>query len=239
MDNKYNILVVEDEENIRNFMTTILKANDYNVMLASTGAEANMYITSYCPDIIILDLGLPDMDGLEVIKQVREWAQLPIIVVSARSRERDKVEALDSGADDYITKPFGTSELLARVRTAVRRLKNAGATTQTTQSGKFILGNLEINYDKRRVFLDGENIHITQTEYKLLALLSKYAGRVLTYEYIIKEIWGPNADADNQTLRVNMANIRRKIETNPAEPKFIFTEIGVGYRMLESDEFNG
>lgn len=235
MYKKHNILVIEDEGNIRSFMTTILKANNYNVMLAKNGAEANMYITSYCPDVIILDLGLPDMDGLNIIKQVRKWSQMPIIVVSARSRERDKVEALDLGADDYITKPFGTSELLARVRTAIRHLRNDSANQQSVQSGKFTVQELTVDYDKRRVLLGGKDMHLTHTEYKLLALLSKHAGKVLTYEYIIKQIWGPNADSDNQILRVNMANIRRKIENNPAEPKYVFTEIGVGYRMLDNE----
>lgn len=235
MYKKHNILVIEDESNIRSFMTTILKANNYNVMLAKNGAEANMYITSYCPDVIILDLGLPDMDGLNIIKQVRKWSQMPIIVVSARSRERDKVEALDLGADDYITKPFGTSELLARVRTAIRHLRNDSANQQSVQSGKFTVQELTVDYDKRRVLLGGKDMHLTHTEYKLLALLSKHAGKVLTYEYIIKQIWGPNADSDNQILRVNMANIRRKIENNPAEPKYVFTEIGVGYRMLDNE----
>ena len=235
MYKKHNILVIEDEGNIRSFITTILKANNYNVMLAKNGAEANMYITTYCPDVIILDLGLPDMDGLNIIKQVRKWSQMPIIVVSARSRERDKVEALDLGADDYITKPFGTSELLARVRTAIRHLRNDSANQQSVQSGKFTVQELTVDYDKRRVLLGGKDMHLTHTEYKLLALLSKHAGKVLTYEYIIKQIWGPNADSDNQILRVNMANIRRKIENNPAEPKYVFTEIGVGYRMLDNE----
>lgn len=235
MDNKYNILIVEDESNIRSFMTTILKANNYNVMIAKNGAEANMYITSHCPDVIILDLGLPDIDGQNIISQVREWSQLPIIVVSARSREKDKVEALDLGADDYITKPFGTSELLARVRTAIRHLRNDSINKDSVQTGKYIIDKLTIDYDKRRVYLDGNDAKLTQTEYKIMALLSKYAGKVLTYEYIIKQIWGPNADDDNQILRVNMANIRRKIESNPAEPNYVFTEIGVGYRMLENE----
>lgn len=235
MDDTYSILVVEDEENIRNFMTTILKANHYTVLLAKDGAEASMYITSYCPDVIILDLGLPDMDGTELIKQVRQWSQIPIIVVSARGREREKVEALDLGADDYITKPFGTSELLARIRTAIRHLKKYGSGNPSVQTGKFTVKNLTIDYDKRRVYLDGNDANLTNTEYRLLALLSKYAGKVLTYEYIITQIWGPNASSDNQTLRVNMANIRRKIESNPIDPKFVFTEIGVGYRMIEDD----
>lgn len=235
MDYKYTILIVEDESSIQSFMTTILKANNYNVLLAKNGTEAIMYISSHCPDIIILDLGLPDMDGQKVIQYVRTWSQIPIIVVSARTGERDKVSSLDLGADDFITKPFSTSELLARIRTAIRHLKNENVNEQFRQNGKFVIRQLVIDYDKRHVYLNGEDVHFTQTEYKLIELLSKYAGRVLTYEHIIKSIWGPNAGDDNQILRVNMANIRRKIEVNPAEPEYIFTEIGVGYRMLESD----
>lgn len=235
MEYKYTVLVIEDETNIRSFMTTILKANKYNVLLAKNGEEGIMCVTSFCPDVIILDLGLPDIDGIEIIKQVREWSQVPIIVVSARDREKDKVEALDLGADDYITKPFGTSELLARMRTALRHLRNNSMNAKSVQSGKYVIDNLTIDYDKRRVYLDGKDVNLTQTEYRLMAILSKYAGKVLTYEFIIKELWGPNANTDNQTLRVNMANIRRKIEANPAEPKFVVTEIGVGYRMLDKE----
>lgn len=233
--NKYTVLIVEDESNICSFMTTILTANSYNVQKAKTGAEAIMMISSYCPDVVILDLGLPDMDGMKIIKSVREWSQLPIIVVSARSHERDKVTALDLGADDYITKPFGTSELLARVRTALRHLQNRNSTQDNeAQSGVFSVGALVIDYDRRRVLIENNDIHLTQNEYKIVALLSKYAGKVLTYDYMIKNLWGPNLKCDNQVLRVHMANIRRKIEKNPAAPIYIFTEIGVGYRMAES-----
>lgn len=235
MDYKYTILIVEDESSIHSFMSTILKANNYNVLLAKNGAEAIMVISSHCPDVIILDLGLPDMDGQKIIQYVREWSQIPIIVVSARTGERDKVSSLDLGADDYITKPFGTSELLARIRTAIRHLKKNNINEQARQNNKFAVRQLLIDYDKRHVYLDGEDVHFTQTEYKLIELLSKYAGMVLTYEHIIKTIWGPYASDDNQILRVNMANIRRKIEANPAQPEYIFTEIGVGYRMLESE----
>lgn len=235
MSNKFTVLIVEDENNIASFMTTILTANNFNVIKAKDGAEAFMMITSYCPDIILLDLGLPDMDGQRIIKSVREWSLVPIIVVSARSHERDKVSALDFGADDYVTKPFGTSELLARVRTALRHIKNRDASGNEIQTEVFKSGSLTIDYDKRHSYIDGEDVHLTQTEYNIVALLSKYAGRVLTYDYLIKAIWGPNVDNDNQILRVNMANIRRKIEKNPAEPQYIFTEMGVGYRMAEGD----
>ena len=232
---KLKVLVVEDEGSISNFVSTILTANHYDVILARNGAEAYAMITSHCPDVVILDLGLPDMDGMKIIRDVREWSKLPIIVVSARSHERDKVEALDAGADDYITKPFGTSELLARIRTAVRHTYTAAPNDKIGQSGKFCSGDMVIDYDKHMVLVKGENIHLTQNEFKIVALLGKYAGKVLTYDFIMRELWGPSAGGSNQILRVNMANIRRKLEENPAEPVYIFTEVGVGYRMVEGE----
>ena len=179
--------------------------------------------------------GLPDMDGMKILQGVREWSSMPVIVVSARTHERDKVEALDLGADDYITKPFGTSELLARIRTAIRHTRSGIPNQQGGQTGVFKAGGLTIDYDKHRVFIDGVDAGLTQNEYKIVSLLGKYAGKVMTYDYIIKEIWGPNMKNDNRILRVNMANIRRKIEKNPAEPQYIFTEVGVGYRIVEPD----
>lgn len=188
-------------------------------------------ISSHCPDIIILDLGLPDMDGMQIIESVRQWTQLPILVVSARSHERDKVLALEKGADDYITKPFGAAELIARIRVAIRHSRNAIGNGDIAKSGKFTAGNLTIDYDKHQVLIAGENAHLTQNEFRIVALLGKCAGKVLTYDFIMKELWGPQSKGNNQILRVNMANIRRKIEINPAEPQYIFTEVGVGYRM--------
>ena len=235
MANKQTVLIVEDESNIASFITTILTANGYAVLTAQTGSTAMMLISSQSPDIIILDLGLPDMDGQNIIKSVRSWSQVPIIVLSARTQEREKVNVLDMGADDYITKPFGTSELLARVRTALRHASRLGTNEGLGQCGKFVSGDLTVDFDKRHAFVAGKDIHLTQNEYKLVALLAQYAGRVLTYDFLIKKLWGPNAPNDNQILRVNMANIRRKLEANPAEPKYIFTEIGVGYRMVEGD----
>lgn len=235
MDIKDRVLVVEDDKSIRNFFRTVLEANNYDVIMANTGAEAYSMITSQCPDVVLLDLGLPDMDGMKILKSVREWSSMPIIVVSARTHERDKVEALDMGADDYITKPFGTSELLARVRTAIRHARVAYLTPEGMQTGLFKSGGLTIDYDKHRVYVDGEDANLTQNEYKLVSLLGKFAGKVLTYDYIIKEIWGPNMKNDNRILRVNMANIRRKIEKNPSQPQYIFTEVGVGYRIVDPD----
>ena len=236
MSNKYLIVIVEDEYNISSFVSAVLQANGFDTMVARNGAEAIILITSHCPDLVLLDLGLPDMDGQGIIENVRGWSNVPIIVVSARTRERDKVMALESGADDYITKPFGTSELLARIRTALRHVQLREGEQAQRQTGGFHTGDLEVDYDKRRVYVNGEDAHLTQNEYKIVALLSKYSGRVLTYDSIIKHIWGPNAKQGNQILRVNMANIRRKIEPSTAEPRYIMTEMGVGYRMAEGED---
>ncbi len=236
MSNKYLVLIVEDEPNIASFIGTILEANGFAAMTARDGAEAVMLITSHCPDVILLDLGLPDTDGQSIIASVRSWSNVPIIVVSARNRERDKVLALEAGADDYITKPFGTSELLARVRTSLRHMRLMEGREASMPSGVFRTGELSVDYDKRRVYIAGQDARLTQNEYKIVALLSRYAGKVLTYDSIIKHIWGPNAKQGNQILRVNMANIRRKIEQSTAEPRYILTEMGVGYRMAEAEE---
>ena len=229
------VLIVEDEQNIKNFMSTILAANGFDTLMAGSAKEALSMISSHCPDLIILDLGLPDMDGMEVLKQVRAWSSVPVIVVSARTHEGDKVAALDLGADDYIEKPFGTSELLARIRTAIRHTRTGLDNDSIAQSGKYTVRDLTIDYDKHQVLVNGVNANLTQNEYKIIGLLGKCAGKVLTYDYIIKELWGPGTKGNNQSLRVHMANIRRKIEKNPAEPQYIFTEIGVGYRMVEGD----
>ena len=232
---KDKVLIVEDEQSISNFISMILTANGFDTIIVRTGEEALTMIASHCPDMIVLDLGLPDMDGMEVLKSVRKWSNLPVVVVSARNHEHDKVEALDYGADDYLVKPFGTSELLARIRTAIRHTRTTLSNTQIAQSGKFVTGDLTIDYDKHQVLMNGENVGLTVNEYKIVALLGKYAGKVLTYDFIIRELWGPKAKTDNQILRVNMANIRRKIEPTPGNPQYIFTEVGVGYRMREGD----
>lgn len=233
---KLNIIIIEDEENISNFIKTILEGHDYKVKTAKTGREGLALITSFCPDLILLDLGLPDVDGADIIKEVRSWTYIPIIVISARTQEKDKVSALDYGADDYITKPFGTSELLARIRTALRHshpiVSSAGG---ALLQQSYRCSDLAIDFEKRLVTLEGHDIHLTQIEYKLVSLLAQNAGKVLTYDYIINHIWGPYADNNNQILRVNMAHIRRKMEKNPAEPQYIYTEIGVGYRMKDNE----
>lgn len=235
MKNKQTILIIEDENTICNFISTTLLANDYKVLKALNGKEAISSFLSYCPDVILLDLGLPDMDGLDVLKKIRSWSSVPIIIVSARDQEKEKVTALDLGADDYITKPFGTSELLARIRTAIRHNIKM-ETGKEFPTDFFKAKDLTIDFNKRIVTLGDKEIHLTQIEFKLVALLAGNAGKVLTYDYIIKKIWGPfSAVKDNQILRVNMANIRRKLEQNPADPKYIFTEVGVGYRMIDEN----
>lgn len=226
------ILVIEDEKNILSFITSVLKSQDYQVIPALNATEGISQATSASPDLILLDLGLPDLDGMEVIRKIRAWSAVPILVISARTRERDKVLALDLGADDYITKPFGNSELLARIRTALRH------TLQYQASGDafphpYHRDGLTIDFGKRLVTRDGVDIHLTQNEYKIVALLARNSGRVLTYDKLIEHVWGPYSETDNTSLRVHMANIRRKLEPNPAEPVYLFTEIGVGYRMAE------
>lgn len=234
MTHKLSILLVEDEKNICDFISTSLSAQDYRISTAHTGKEALPIITSQCPDLILLDLGLPDMDGMEIIRQVRTWSSVPIIVLSARTQEQEKVRALDLGADDYLTKPIGTSELLARIRTALRH-SNRLNTDSPLYKRPFHAKGLTIDFEKHLVSVDGKDVHLTQSEFKIISLLAQNSGRVMTYDTIISNIWGPYADDDNSILRVNMAHIRRKLEQNPAEPQYVFTEIGIGYRMIEDE----
>ncbi len=229
MNPKINILLVEGDKSIGNFITTSLENSGYKVTTAFTGKEGLSLSASICPDVTLLDLGLPDLDGIEVLKQLRTWSSTPIIVISARTKEQEKVQALDLGADDYITKPFGTNELMARIRTSLRHSR------PSTHNKIYKGGDLTIDFEKRLITLEGEVIHLTQIEYQLLTLLAESSGKVLTYGFIMNTIWGPYMDDNNQILRVNMANIRRKIEKNPAQPQYVFTEIGIGYRMLESE----
>ena len=234
MTHKLSILLVEDEKNICDFISTSLSAQDYRISTAHTGKEALPIITSQCPDLILLDLGLPDMDGMEIIRQVRTWSSVPIIVLSARTQEQEKVRALDLGADDYLTKPIGTSELLARIRTALRH-SNRLNTDSPLYKRPFHAKGLTIDFEKHLVSVDGKDVQLTQIEFKIISLLAQNSGRVMTYDTIISNIWGPYADDDNSILRVNMAHIRRKLEQNPAEPQYVFTEIGIGYRMIEDE----
>ena len=227
MNANTTIIIIEDEKNICSFIEAALAPKGYHTACAYNGTDGLKLIENLNPDLVLL--GLPDMDGLELIQEVRNSSSLPIIVISARTLERSKVAALDLGADDYLTKPFGTAELLARIRAALRRSQK----NTVSPVSKYEVGDLLIDFERRLVKVKGQEIHLTQIEYKLVSLLAKNAGRVMTYESIITNIWGPFADNDNQILRVNMAHIRRKLEENPAEPQYIFTEIGVGYRMRE------
>lgn len=231
MEIKPLILVVEDDNSISKFIKVSLEAQNYKCIYTNLGSSAISLVYSSNPDIIIIDLGLPDMDGIDVIKQIRENTKAKIIVVSARGRERDKVEALDMGADDYLTKPFSISELLARVRVGIRNMVPVNNILEEKTS--FKLRDLEIDYEKRKVFVRGEDIHFTPIEYKIIVLMSKYSGRVLTHKFIIKEIWGSYLENETQSLRVFMASIRRKIEKDPAQPEYIITEMGVGYRLVD------
>lgn len=233
MDYSKRILVVEDESGISGFIGAILSANGFEVEKAVNGKEALMMISSRCPDAVILDLGLPDMDGQRVIQSVRAWSTVPILVVSARSHERDKITAFDYGADDYMTKPFSSGELIARVKTALRHASANHDLPNETAIKEYRFQSLRIDYEKRRILLNGQYVHLTLIEYKIMELLSKNAGRVMTYNAIMKQVWGQTAVLDHQVLRVNMANIRRKLESNPASPEYIRTEIGVGYWMPE------
>ena len=227
--NKYTILVVEDDKPVRTLITTTLKANGYRFIEALTGEEAILQATSHNPDVILLDLGLPDMDGVELILKIRSWSNVPIIVISARSEDSDKIGALDSGADDYLTKPFSVEELLARLRVTQRRLAMLGAEHADTV---FVNGSLRIDYAAGCAYLDENELHLTPIEYKLLCLLAQNVGKVLTHTYITQKIWGNSWENDIASLRVFMATLRKKLESAPDSPQYIQTHIGVGYRML-------
>ncbi|MBO5342219.1 MAG: response regulator transcription factor [Lachnospiraceae bacterium] len=234
MSNKYKILVIEDENNIRNFIETVLSANDYQTLSASTCEQGLLMYASHIPDLVMLDLGLPDRDGIEFIQNIRQTDTTPIIVLSARTGEKDKIEALDLGANDYITKPFGTGELLARVRATLRN-NRPGSGSGSLPGEKFTLYDLTIDYDRRIVYMKDEEIKLTQTEYNILALLSYHTGKVMTYASIIKEIWGCSDDGSIKKLQVNMANIRKKLGSKPGDNQYIINELGVGYRMNEEN----
>ena len=231
--NKAQILVVEDDNAVAKLMAATMESQDYQYRIASTGASAIMEALSYMPEVMILDLGLPDTDGIEVIKKIRAWSNMPIIVVSARSEDTDKVAALDAGADDYLTKPFSVDELLARLRVALRRVRH-DRQRLSEESSVYENGGLRIDYAAGCVYLDGSEIHLTPIEFKLLVLLANNTGMVLTHNYILREVWGNPAASDMRSLRVYMATLRKKLEKNTSEPKYIQTHIGVGYRMLRN-----
>ena len=229
--NKPLVLVVEDDTPVRNLITTTLKTHEYRYLSTQNGTSAVMETLSHNPDIVLLDLGLPDMDGVEIIRKIRSWSNMPIIVISARSEDTDKIDALDAGADDYLTKPFSVEELLARLRVTLRRLSFMQSRSGAEPS-VFLNGGLKIDYAAGCVYLEGRELHLTPIEYKLLCLLSKNVGKVLTHTFITKEIWGSSWDNDVASLRVFMATLRKKIEEDPSHPRYIQTHIGVGYRMI-------
>lgn len=231
--NKAQILVVEDDNAVAKLIAATMESQDYQYRIASTGASAIMEALSYKPEVMILDLGLPDTDGIEVIKKIRAWSNMPIIVVSARSEDTDKVAALDAGADDYLTKPFSVDELLARLRVALRRVRH-DRQRLSEEASVYENGGLRIDYAAGCVYLDGSEIHLTPIEFKLLVLLANNTGKVLTHNYILREVWGNPAASDMRSLRVYMATLRKKLEKNTSEPKYIQTHIGVGYRMLRN-----
>ena len=228
--NKPDILVVEDDNAVANLIAATLETQDYRYKRANTGAGAVMEALSSKPDVVLLDLGLPDMDGVDVIRKIRSWSNMPIIVVSARSEDFDKVAALDAGADDYLTKPFSVDELLARLRVALRRVR-CDSLRLGEESSVYENGGLKIDYAACCAYPSGEEIHLTPIEYKLLCLLARNTGKVLTHNYILKEVWGGTAASDVPSLRVFMATLRKKLEKDPAHPQFIQTHIGIGYRM--------
>lgn len=229
--NKPMVLVVEDDPAVRNLIATTLETHDYKYHTAPTGETAILEAVSHNPDVVLLDLGLPDIDGIEIIRKIRSWSQMPIIVISARSEDSDKISALDAGADDYLTKPFSVQELLARLRVTFRRLNYAPASPGNDGS-VFLNDELKIDYAAGCVFMSEEELHLTPIEYKLLCLLAKNVGKVLTHTFITHAIWGSAWDNDVASLRVFMATLRKKIEKDPTAPKYIQTHVGVGYRML-------
>ena len=231
MNNPMN-LVVEDDHAVRHLITTTLELKQYKFHTAETGGQAVLETASQKPDIILLDLGLPDLDGVEVIRKVRSWSNVPIIVISARNDDHDKIEALDAGADDYLTKPFSVDELLARLRVTLRRLSYI-QNSHPAEESVFVNGDLKIDYASGCVFVEDRELHLTPIEYKLLCLLAKNVGKVLTHTYLLREVWGSVLETDIASLRVFMATLRKKIETDTVHPKYIQTHVGVGYRMIQ------
>jgi len=224
------ILLIEDDPHIRRFLRASLTTQGYDLLEADTGRAGLSLAASQIPDIVLLDLGLPDMQGMEVLQRLREWSSVPIIILSARGQERDKVANLDAGADDYLTKPFGIGELLARIRVALRR---TGPAQEGTPETVFTLGNLRVDFDRRQVFRDQEEIHLTPIEYKLLSVLVKNRGKVVTHRQLLKKVWGPSFVEQNPYLRIFILNLRRKLEDDPARPSYLITEPGVGYRLRD------
>lgn len=230
------ILVVEDDRAVRSLITTTLETQGYQYDTAASGAQALLEAVSRQPDVVLLDLGLPDMDGVEVIHKIRAWSNMPVIVVSARSEDTDKIDALDAGADDYLTKPFSVQELLARLRVALRRLREDGTAAAGEENAPvFVNGVIKLDYAAGCVWRDGAELHLTPIEYKLLCVLARNIGKVLTHQFLLKQVWGSSLGTDVPSLRVFMATLRKKIEPDPSHPQYIQTHVGVGYRMLRVD----
>ena len=231
----HSIYLADDEKSIRELLHSFLASDGYTVRSFENGDALLEAFRQEPAELVILDIMMPGTDGLAVCRELRSVSDIPIILLTAKDSELDYVMGISQGSDDYLTKPFGTDELLARVRTAIRHTRTATGNSEIAQQGTYTVGDLTIDYNKHQVLVRGENAKLTLSEFRIVALLGKHAGRVMTYDSIIKELWGPRASGDNQILRVNMANIRRKIEKNPAEPEYLFTEVGVGYRMAESE----
>ena len=229
--NRYKLLLVEDDATICNFVKTVLEANGYQVLTALTCSQGIMMYASHIPDLVILDLGLPDRDGLDFIREIRQTSTVPIVVLSARNDESDKVTALDLGANDYVTKPFGTEELMARLRAALR--SSRVGSMNALPGRKFVLHDLVIDYDRRLVSVGDSEVRLTQTEYNILAFLSQHTGKVMTYSAIIRSVWGSMDDGSIKKLQVNMANIRKKLGCRPGDNRYVINELGVGYRMID------
>jgi two-component system KDP operon response regulator KdpE len=223
------VLVIEDEPQMLRFLRPALQGNGFRIEEAATGQDGIRAASMRTPDVVLLDLGLPDIDGLEVTRRLREWTQAPIVVISARGREDDKVAALDAGADDYVTKPFGVRELLARLRVVLRRTSRIGA----SETSRLVIGELDVDLEKRRVAVGGKVVHLTPIEYRLLSELARNAGKVLTHSHLLRQVWGPGYAQQSHYLRVYMTQLRRKLEAEPARPRLLLTEPGVGYRLAE------
>lgn len=233
---KQKVLLVDGDKEFCASLSDVLSENDYEVLFAATGEEATRMASSHCPELILVEQNLPDMEGAQVIRTVREWTLLPILIMSEQTGEETVAELLDSGADDYIVKPIRFRELLARMRAAIRHTRTISGDLQFANFGKIVIGRITVDYHKFRVYVDETDVGLTQNEFRMVGLLARYNGKVLTYERVMQELWGPNAGNDNQILRVNMANIRKKIEEDASQPKYLFTENGVGYRMVSQEE---
>lgn len=236
MINRQKVLLVDHDKTFCEQMAAVLSEQGYEVLCANTGEEANHMVSSHCPEVILLEWELPDMNGIRILKSVREWSLCPVLMMTEKAGEEDVETALDSGADDYMVKPVRPRELLARIRAAIRHTRTFSGDLMFSNEGKIVVGRLTIDYNRYRVLVGEQDVGLTQNEFRLLGLLARYAGKVLTYEQIMQELWGPNAGNDNQILRVNMTNIRRKIEDDASQPKYLFTENGIGYRMATKEE---